>query len=192
MSQVVVATVVQAQPVASSGPVQDEVHSLLRNGLQSVPASKAMQYSASLSPEQRKTMMSSGYHTCYPKKCGCGICTNSNKCPIGFYFCDWICGEKCLCFPCCAFGLCLPPWSCICCTCEQDRSTGAWVTRDKVRRNGDPVAVERFNTVQCPVQEWHQDRRGCPHRSREQHCRLLWREVLQHPGERKKTKTYDP
>ena len=39
------------------------------------------------------------------------------------------CGKDCLCMPCCVAGICLPLYSCICCSCE--RSDNAWVTRDK-------------------------------------------------------------
>jgi len=32
-------------------------------------------------------------------------------------------------FPCCTLGVCLPLYSCLCCTCE--RKDNAWITRDK-------------------------------------------------------------
>ena len=125
------AVVSQPVVVASGRDIQAKVHTLLRNGLQPVTSDDAWVYVRELTPAQAHISKYAGYHRCHPVSClpwlkcclPCG--------PAGAYFMplEFPIGGSCLCFPCCFLGICLPIYSCLCCTCE--RQDNAWITRDK-------------------------------------------------------------
>lgn len=138
-------TVVTAQPTAAqptAAAIQAKVHGLLRDGLRPVAVDDAWAYVRSLTPAQAHVRNHGGCHVCQPVTCcGCPGCV----CTYNFAM-----GDGCLCpsagvpfffsrsvvtararagFPCCTLGVCLPVYSCLCCTCE--RKDNAWITRDK-------------------------------------------------------------
>jgi hypothetical protein len=121
--------VVSAQPVAVAD-IQAKVHGLVRNGKQSVHSDDAWAYARSLTPEQASVRNHAGCKRCHNQKCCCPFpgglcCMYVVPCKDG----GGACGKDCLCMPCCVAGICLPLYSCLCCSCE--RSDNAWVTRDK-------------------------------------------------------------
>ena len=153
---VVQGTIVSTQPgaVQSVQSIQQQVHSLLRNGLQSVPADLALQYAATLTPEQASPSYAParGYHKCVSKQACCKFFCPVDGC-VGAYFCG-CCNDRCLCFPCCTCGIALPLYSCLCCSCERDGNT--WVTRDKHgNRTGQIILLDHergtlaFYGVKC-------------------------------------------
>ena len=100
--------------------IQAKVHDIVRKG-GTLHSNDALAYSRSLTPEQASILHLEGCHHCVAVT-PCGAVPG----PVCTY--NFACSDTCLCFPCCFLGMCLPVYSCLCCTCERAES-GAWITR---------------------------------------------------------------
>ena len=94
-----------------------------------------MAYSRSLTPEQASILHLEGCHYCVAVT-SCGAVPGP-VCTYNFAYSD-----DCLCFPCCFLGMCLPVYSCLCCSGERAES-GAWITRGEGGvKTGEIIVVD--------------------------------------------------
>ena len=118
-------TVVKAQPSFDISLFQDSIHEAVRRG-KSIHSADARRYVATLTPEQQEKIKGMKY--CHPLPGCCGF----RYCACAYFMILWNC---CLFFPCAFLGICLPLYSCLCCSWERSQEAGegfaGWVLRDK-------------------------------------------------------------
>jgi hypothetical protein len=104
---------------------QEKVHAAVRDR-RPVHSADARRYVATLTPEQQESIKGMKY--CHPLP----GCWGFRYCVCAYFMTLWNC---CLFYPCAFMGICLPFYSCLCCSCERGAEAGegfgAWVTRDK-------------------------------------------------------------
>ena len=120
---VVVGTVVSSQPAGvDAQALHYSIHERTRNGrCEKITSTEAWQYMNTLSLEQKTADKYNGYKTCRPVGC-CSCCKGVGIGGAYFMGCErGPFGCPCLAFPCCFLGVCLPIYSCVCCSCERKR-----------------------------------------------------------------------